>query len=127
MESDTDADADGLPDAWEIRFIGSLTSNAEDDLDADAATNWQEFQAGTDPMDPGSLLRILSIEVRAKDICLRFTSEPGRRYQLEHTEILGNDWDAVGSPIIGDRTVIETSVPNNRVHPVRFLRIRLLP
>ncbi len=46
-----DSDNDGLPDAWEIdNFTNPLdNSDAWIDMDNDGLTNWQEFQAGTDP------------------------------------------------------------------------------
>jgi alpha-tubulin suppressor-like RCC1 family protein len=42
---------DGLPDWWEMRFLGSLGSAGTDDSDNDGFTNLQEFQNGTDPGD----------------------------------------------------------------------------
>ena len=44
-----DADADGLPDAWEILHFGNLLQTASGDPDGDGATNFHEQQAGTDP------------------------------------------------------------------------------
>lgn len=44
-----DADADGLPDAWEQQHFGNLSQTAAGDPDADQLTNAQEVAAGTDP------------------------------------------------------------------------------
>jgi len=53
--SDPDVDADGLPDWWEIARFGSTTNwGAADDPDGDQYTNLEEYQAGTDPLDPAS-------------------------------------------------------------------------
>ena len=50
-----DADGDGLPDSWEVtHFTDTTSQNGSGDPDGDGATNLAEFQAGTDPMDPGS-------------------------------------------------------------------------
>ena len=46
---ETDADADGLPDSWEIEHFGNLTQGGSDDSDGDGLTNLQEYEAGTDP------------------------------------------------------------------------------
>ena len=51
----TDADGDGLPDAWEEEMVfwsfGALGSiwdvNPWDDFDGDGQSNWDEYQAGT--------------------------------------------------------------------------------
>jgi len=51
----SDADGDGLPDSWEVtHFTNTTSQNGSGDPDGDGATNLAEFQAGTDPMDPGS-------------------------------------------------------------------------
>jgi len=47
-----DTDADGLPDAWEMRFFGSLSESAVGDPDHDGLTNLAEFRSGARPDKP---------------------------------------------------------------------------
>ena len=47
-----DADADGLPDNWEISYFGDLGQSGSDDPDGDLLTNQQEYSMGTDPNNP---------------------------------------------------------------------------
>ncbi|MEE2730782.1 MAG: M4 family metallopeptidase [Pseudomonadota bacterium] len=51
FESDTDVDADGLPNQWEIQYGLDLLdpTDAALDQDGDGASNRQEFEYGTDP------------------------------------------------------------------------------
>jgi len=59
---DVDTDGDTLPDYWEEREgldpnddgSGDPDMGADGDPDADGATNRDEYDAGTDPRDPGS-------------------------------------------------------------------------
>ena len=54
-----DADRDGLPDAWELRY--ALNPGLDDrllDADGDGQSNRDEFLAGTDPRDRQNLLRL---------------------------------------------------------------------
>ncbi len=44
-----DVDGDGLSDAWELTFFGSLQATATEDGDGDGLTNLEEFRVGTDP------------------------------------------------------------------------------
>ncbi|MCU0784566.1 MAG: hypothetical protein MUF81_11100 [Verrucomicrobia bacterium] len=51
----TDADGDGLPDAFELAYTtppSATALNPGDDLDADGLTNLQEYQRGTIPNNP---------------------------------------------------------------------------
>ena len=51
--ADTDADANGLADAWErFYFYPQTTASPSADPDADGLTNQQEFQRGSDPTSP---------------------------------------------------------------------------
>jgi hypothetical protein len=53
FSQDSDFDADGLPDAWEVGFgLDPLANNSDADFDDDGFTDAQEFEAGTDPTDP---------------------------------------------------------------------------
>src|SRR5690606_9906789 len=50
-----DADGDGMPDGWEVRFgIDPTQNDANEDPDGDGFTNHEEFVAGSDPLDPNS-------------------------------------------------------------------------
>lgn len=51
---ETDTDADGLPDSWELQCFGNLNQTAGDDYDGDGVTNLQEYQGGTNPANADS-------------------------------------------------------------------------
>lgn len=46
----TDADADGMDDAWELDVFGSLLPDAVSDGDGDGIANLAEFTQHTNPM-----------------------------------------------------------------------------
>jgi predicted MPP superfamily phosphohydrolase len=46
-----DQDGDTLPDWYETEFFGDLSQGPEDDYDGDGYTNFEEYVAGTDPVD----------------------------------------------------------------------------
>jgi hypothetical protein len=80
-----DADADGLPDDWELSHAGNLNDlTASGDHDKDGSPDRDEFLAGTDPTDPSSLLRILAIAVNrlTSTVTLTWSSQPTRLYQI---------------------------------------------
>lgn len=45
-------DGDTLPDNWEVSHFGTSTAGEADDPDHDGLTNLQEFDRGTNPMNP---------------------------------------------------------------------------
>jgi len=45
----SDSDADGLPDAWEINYFGNLSQSANGDPDSDGVSNGVEYKLGTNP------------------------------------------------------------------------------
>lgn len=49
-----DTDLDGLPDDWELKFFGNLTTGRDDDPDLDGLTNVNEHALGTFPNDHDS-------------------------------------------------------------------------
>ncbi|HSP43728.1 MAG TPA: PA14 domain-containing protein, partial [Luteolibacter sp.] len=44
-----DADGDGLPDEWEIKYFGDLSQGPDDDPDGDTLGNLFEYEIGTNP------------------------------------------------------------------------------
>ena len=65
-----DADNDGMPDAWELKF--GLNPNdpadAKKDADGDMFTNLEEFEAKTDPKNPESHPEFLDFLALASDL-----------------------------------------------------------
>ncbi len=129
VESSADADADTLPDTWEVRCFGATNApggGPNDDPDADGATNGQEFLAGTDPLDAGSSLRIVSVQLLGPDILLQFATVAGKRYQVEGTDDLTRpSWSPVAEPILGTGGMIPRNVSGVFEQPIRFYRVRL--
>jgi hypothetical protein len=131
VEPGIDADADGLPDAWEVRYFGSTSTpggRPNDDPDADGLTNLAEFGVGTDPRDASSRLQILAVELSGNNVRLCFTTAAGKRYQLEWTDDLSSPvWVPASEPLIGTGSVRQADVAGGVAQPMRFYRVRAVP
>ncbi|MCP4251714.1 MAG: LamG domain-containing protein, partial [bacterium] len=54
--TEADTDNDLMPDGWEVgNGLDPLVDDANDDADNDGHTNFEEYDAGTDPMAPWSI------------------------------------------------------------------------
>jgi subtilisin family serine protease len=69
LDSETDNDADGLPDGWEIQYFGDTTSqNGNGDPDGDGLTNLEEYQSGSNPtVADGIPPAVAQVSTRAGD------------------------------------------------------------
>lgn len=63
-----DGDGDGLPDGWEQRELGGLSSGPLDDLDGDGRTNLAEYRAGTDPRSSETVVAELALASRWENV-----------------------------------------------------------
>jgi hypothetical protein len=52
-------DGDGMDDDWEMAHFGTLDRDGTGDFDGDGHTDLEEFLAGTDPTNSGSILRAM--------------------------------------------------------------------
>ncbi len=83
-----DSDGDGLSDDWEAQYFGAGGAAPGADADGDGVTNRDEYQAGTDPVDPAGYLRIDSLAVGG-EARLTFGAISNRTYTVQFTDVLG--------------------------------------
>lgn len=103
---------------------------ANEDADGDGMSNLQEFLTGTDPTDPDSAFRIISITNVNDDLAVMWTTQPNKTNQLETSSILDSNatWLSVGSLAIGTGSPISQTDSGAATNaPVRFYRVRLVP
>jgi hypothetical protein len=86
----SDSDGDGMPDAWEYRWAGNLTtlSGGSHDQDGDGVPDVAEYPADTDPTDDADLLAIVSLEKGSATDRISWTTRPTRLYRMEVTNAL---------------------------------------
>ena len=115
-----DTDGDGIPDPFEYMYAGTINLlNETGDADGDGVLDPDEYLADTDPLDPGSRLRIVGYHVSSngQDVRLQFTSSPSRIYRIRGSNDLSSnpmtwpeDGPGIVNPDIGtDITAIEFS------------------
>nr|WP_281721252.1 hypothetical protein [Nitrosomonas nitrosa] len=85
--SRADLDADEVPDDWELFHLNSLAFNGTADADEDGISNLAESQAGTNPKEPASGLRISSVNRDAYGrVKIQVPHAANRSYIVEFTE-----------------------------------------
>ena len=131
-----DDDNDGLPDHFE-RWIIENSPNHDtladihpgDDLDGDGFTVYQEWIAGTNPLDPTDAFRIVSWETddssESRKLIVTIDGRAGRSYSLVESATLDDPWTTVASvpPLASDQVVelVWHDIPQN----VAFVRARV--
>ncbi|CAN5451451.1 hypothetical protein BH23VER1_BH23VER1_04010 [soil metagenome] len=91
-----DSDGDGLSDDQEAAL---RTDPFNADTDGDGQSDGEEvLAAGTDPLDPTSVFRILGISSVGGYFVLTWSSVPGRTYQIDASADLVS-WEPVASGI----------------------------
>jgi hypothetical protein len=85
---------DGIPDSWRLRYFGTtnnLLSSGSADADGDGYSNWQEYVAGTDPLDPKSKLVAGNDQPAAQqpgDSVVCWPSVSGKQYVIQRSPTL---------------------------------------
>jgi hypothetical protein len=131
-----DADGDGVDDGWaQFHFGHSPLSAVEKSADADddGLSNYEEYLAGTDPLDAASALAITSLVLDATgNVMLQFRWVPDRAYQLEYSDALSS-WHVVSNAVLTfpeanqAQWVDDGSLTGGLASPVRMYRVGVLP
>lgn len=103
-----DANHNGISDAWEKYYFGSVSTNRTQTTDTDGSgmSDYGKFIAGLNPTNPASKFIIFSVTIQSNRFAqLQWSAVPGRLYQPEGSSNLINwtpltDWlQASGSPM----------------------------
>ena len=96
------------------------------DRDGDGQTNAAEESAGTNPLDPSSVLKATAIARSGNDIIVTISTVAGKTYQLETSTTLAEPWIPVGDPV----TAVGASTPFTHANGAgdvrRFYRARVV-
>ncbi len=120
--STADLDKDGLPDYLEDSVPDGIPDTADfsdptlTDTDGDGADDYQEYVAGTDARNHGSIFKITDTTPSGSNLILRWNSVPGREYTVQlSTDLTGGSWSNIHTVVAsGPETIHEpsTSIPN---------------
>jgi sugar lactone lactonase YvrE len=119
-------------DEWRVFFFGSLTNSmAGDNVDADGdgMPNWQEYLAGTNPLDASSKLQFEPLALNTNGLpglALTWLTAPGKTYILESiSSLAGRNGTAINTNF-GDGNYYQF-IQTNYSGPARFYQLRLQP
>ncbi len=124
-----DSDHDGMDDDWEMAYFGTLARDGTGDFDGDGLTDLQEFLAGTDPTNRGSVLRVMTLtSVNGGGTAILWSAVAGRTYRVQFKD---NVEEGSWTDVPGDVVAVTTTGSKVDTIPAgagrRFYRVLLVP
>jgi hypothetical protein len=123
-----DTDGDGIADAWELSRAADLnffTHTSEHD--GDGYTDYDEYLAGTEPLDAGSYLAIVDSSRTDPDLDVSWAATNTRMYVVEQADDVegSGGWTDVGGGLIGPTTNTEISATiSDATNETSIIRVR---
>jgi pectate lyase len=108
--------------AWQ-QLTNPAVSGRDADPDNDRSSNHHEYLAGTDPLDPASVLRVTSIRRNGNDVALEWSAGDSRTNVVQVASSLPNFAD-ISPPLVGTNFVHKDGASNNSPG---YYRVRLWP
>ncbi len=118
---------DGLPIAWLLANFGTANINANADPDGDGMSNAQEYQAGTDPNNANSNLKITAYTFAqgGTNAALTWNSVTTRYYYLQKAlNLNSNIWTDSGLGLVTPAGSSTSGSFRDTNAPIRFYRVQ---
>lgn len=126
----TDANGDGIPDAWEQAFLASLGVNLSlaginpnTDYAHNGRTLLQEYLLGDYPFNPGYNFGVTLVSQNAGSAVLAFTTMTGRSYMVSGSADLQN-WMPLAFTIPAQATTPTTSYYAQSIQPLQLQTVQ---
>jgi hypothetical protein len=116
-----------MDDDWEIAYFGNLNRNGLGDFDGDGQTDLQEFRAGTDPTNAGSILRAVTVTQLSGKATVVWNAIPGRSYRVEYKQNVDDpSWAVVSGEVRINGSTGSMEDPGSSAETHRFYRVAVL-
>lgn len=124
----SDADADKMPDLWEIAYFGNTGISAggiSEDWDNDGLRDLHEYLAGTDPTNASSVLTLTEMQKSSgSNLLIRWQGVTGKYYTVQRTTTMSGDFsETIASGIPGSDSINVHTVTVDQASG--FYRIKL--
>jgi hypothetical protein len=77
-----------LPDAWQLQYFGHTGVDPFADPDHDGLNNYQEYRAGTNPLDPNSRFEIVRVRPDPAGAYVEWSSVASHYYTVQRSSAL---------------------------------------
>jgi sugar lactone lactonase YvrE len=119
---------DGIPDTWRLVYFGTVSnilSAANADPDGDGASNWQEYIAGTNPLDATSVFEFLpATALTGSSLTLQWPSVVNKNYTLQSSSAPGGAWTTIATNLPGNGQTLQWT-DTNASPSARFYRAQV--
>jgi autotransporter-associated beta strand protein len=122
-----DSDEDGLPDSWEMQYLGDLTAGPGSDSDGDGQDNATEYLAGTHPASGASRFAAVVESAGETSFSLVWPSVPGRLYRIQQSTSLAGEWTLLEEVPAAPAPAAHTSRTIAGSGSRRFYRVTIQP
>jgi len=123
-----DLNSNGISDAWEEAFFGSVTTNrtASTDTDGDGMTDYAEFIAGTNPTNAASRFYFTNVAAVNGLVQMQWPAVSNRLYQVSVSADLAA-WNAASDWMQATNTATMSYTATNSGDGPQFFRLQVKP